>query len=100
MKFKSNNRFYSPAEKFILIDLRKSFIFDLVAYLVKLLCFYSQMWLVLSNNPSINDDGGKMILGCLEKLEVLGLRGCSLSDEIRKKLKHRGVEVGCRVFVD
>ena len=57
------------------------------------------MRLYLDDNPDISDAGAAKLLGCLGNVEVLGLWGCNVSDGMRRKLKERGREVGCRVDV-
>ena len=53
----------------------------------------------LEDNWNIDDEGAAMLLKCLSNVEELYLYGCSISPEMKDKLRERGKEVGCNVYV-
>ena len=51
----------------------------------------------LIGNDEIEDEGAAMLLECLSNVERLDFLGCSISPEMKDKLRERRREVGCRV---
>jgi len=53
----------------------------------------------LAGNKDINDDGANIFMECFDKMKILWLHGCNLSNKMKSKLKEKGKEEKCDVYV-